>query len=272
MPQNGNIALAVRENIGLYMAARPHLRLREIAKTCDLSYSGLSKLMAAKSAVTALSTDTIDKLATGLNIPAAWLVISSGTEMANMSFTGAKAIDEWLIHWAKHLFLGDAGYKVMRDHYAEDYYTTGFDPSKFADAGYDLIKVHTMRRDGYETLGISAQDEYRANHLNDIGRFVINSAKIINTHHVIVTYESMAMTGHQRATDAGATCLEFTRSIKDIIQNVPVVGIQLQSNSVVAGTIGHITTISGAYRKDLDAALTRSIQMGMDAKMDELNE
>ena len=272
MPRNGNIAHAVRENLALYMKARPHLRLREIATFCDLSYSGLSKLMATNSVVTSLSTETVDKLSSGLNIPAAWLVASGGTEMANMSFTGAKRIDEWLVHWAKHLFLGDAGYKVMRDHYAEDYYTTGFDPSKFADAGYDLIKVHTMRRDGYETLGISAQDEYRANHLNDIGRFVINSAKIINTHHVIVTYESMAMTGHQRATDAGATCLEFTRSIKDIIQNVPVVEIQLQSNSVVAGTIGHITTISGAYRKDLDEGLARALQMGMDAKMDELNE
>jgi transcriptional regulator with XRE-family HTH domain len=272
MPRNGNIALAVRENLALYMAARPHLRLLEIAKSCDLSYSGLSKLMATKQVVHALSTETIDKLAAGLNIPAAWLVASGGTEMANMSFTGAKRIDEWLVHWAKHLFLGDAGYKVMRDHYAEDYYTTGFDPSKFADAGYDLIKVHTMRRDGYETLGISAQDEYRANHLNDIGRFVVNSAKIINTHHVIVTYESMAMTGHQRATDAGATCLEFTRSIREIIQNVPVVGIQLQSNTVVPGTIGHITTISGAYRKDLDKGLARALQMGMDAKMDEVDE
>lgn len=272
MPRTENIALAVRENLALYMAARPHLRLLEIAKACDLSYSGLSKLMATKQVVHALSTETIDKLAAGLNIPAAWLVASGGTEMANMSFTGAKRIDEWLVHWAKHLFLGDAGYKVMRDHYAEDYYTTGFDPSKFADAGYDLIKVHTMRRDGYETLGISAQDEYRANHLNDIGRFVVNSAKIINTHHVIVTYESMAMTGHQRATDAGATCLEFTRSIREIIQNVPVVEIQLQSNTVVPGTIGHITTISGAYRKDLDGGLARSLQMGMDAKMDEVDE
>ena len=252
MSQNSNTALAVRENIGLYMAARPHLRLREIAKSCDLSYSGLSKLMAAKSAVTALSTDTIDKLATGLNIPASWLVVSSGTEMANMSFTGTKVIDEFLIEWAKHLFLGDTGYTVMRDYYADDYYTTGFDPDQFAAAGYDLIRVHTMRRDGYETVGISAEDEYRANHLNSIGRFVINSAKIINTHHIIVTYESMSITGHQRVNDTGATCLELTRSIKEITQNVPVVPIQLQSNSVVAGTVGHITTISGSrkYKDD----------------------
>jgi hypothetical protein len=109
-------------------------------------------------------------------------------------------------------------------------------------------------------------------HRMSTGRFVVNSAKIINTHHVIVTYESMAMTGHQRATDAGATCLEFTRSIREIIQNVPVVGIQLQSNTVVPGTIGHITTISGAYRKDLDKGLARALQMGMDAKMDEVDE
>ena len=129
MPRNGNIAHAVRENLALYMKARPHLRLREIATFCDLSYSGLSKLMATNSVVTSLSTETVDKLSSGLNIPAAWLVASGGTEMANMSFTGAKRIDEWLVHWAKHLFLGDAGYKVMRDHYAEDYYTTGFDPS-----------------------------------------------------------------------------------------------------------------------------------------------
>jgi transcriptional regulator with XRE-family HTH domain len=241
MVQNGNIALAVRDNIATYMAARPNLRLREIAKTCDLSYSGLSKLMAAKSVVSALSTDTIDKLATGLNIPAAWLVVSSGTEMANMSFTGTKRIDEWLVLWAKNLFLGDAGYKVMRDHYADDYYTTGFDPSKFADAGYDLIKVHTMRRDGYETFGISAQDEYRVNHLNDIGRFVINSAKIISHHRVMLTYEAMRITGHQRATDAGAACLSFTHPVKEIIHNVPIVEIQLESNACISGPITRIT-------------------------------
>ena len=248
MPRNGNIAHTVRQNLALYMAARPHLRLLEIAKSCDLSYSGLSKLMATKQVVDALSTETIDKLAAGLNIPAAWLVVRGGTEMANMSVTGAKRIDEWLVHWAKHLFLGDAGYKVMRDHYAEDYYTTGFDPSKFADAGYDLIKVHTMRRDGYETLGISAEDEYRANDHANIGRFVINSAKIVDTRSTIVTYESLMLAGHQRATNTGATCLTFTHPIKEIIQNVPIVEIQLQSNYVVAGTIGHIATTSGRNR------------------------
>ena len=272
MPRTETIALAVRENLALYMAARPHLRMLEIAKLCDVSYSGLSKIMATKQVVDALSTETIDKLAAGLNIPAAWLVASGGTEMANMSFTGAKRIDEWLVHWAKHLFLGDAGYEVMREHYAEDYYTTGFDPSTFADAGYDLIKVHTMRRDGYETFGISAEDEYRANDHANIGRFVINSAKIVDTRSTIVTYESLVLAGHQRATDTGATCLTFTHPIKAIIQNVPIVEIQLQSNYVVAGTIGHTTTISGAYRKDLDEGLARALQMGMDAKMDEVDE
>lgn len=248
MPRDGNIALAVRENLALYMAARPHLRLREIAKACDLSYSGLSKLMATKCVVSALSTDTIDKLSAGLNIPAAWLVVSSGTEMANMRFTGAKRIDEFLVLWAKNLFLGDAGYEVMRDYYADDYYTSGFNATTFADAGYDLIKVRTMRRDGYETFGISAGDEYRANDHANVGQFVINSAKIIDTRSTIVTYESLVLTGHQRVTDTGAACLEFTHPIKEIIQNVPIVEIQLQSNTVVAGTMGHITTTSGRNR------------------------
>ena len=240
MSTNGNIALAVRENLTLYLAARPHLRLREIAETCNLSYSGLSKLMATKSIVSALSTDTIDKLSSGLNIPAAWLVVSSGTEMANLSFTGAKRIDEWLVLWAKHLFLGEAGFKVMRDYYAEDYLCIKQKPV----AGYDFVKVNTIRRDGYETFGISAQDEFRENHSLDVSLFVILSARIISKHRVILTYEShsklMTMGGRQSATNTGATCLCFSHPIKEIMQNVPVVPIQLTSNS---GARGPVTSV-----------------------------
>ena len=226
MPRNGNIALAVRENIALYMSARPKLRLRDIATTCDLSYSGLSKLMAAKSTVTALSTDTIDKLSFGLNIPAAWLVISSGTEMANMRFTGAKVIDEFLIDWAKNLFLGDAGYDRMRQHYTDDYYVTGFDSESLLNAGFNLITIASFKKNGYEIFGISAEDEYKINHTFKVTRFVINSAKII---------------GHKKLV---VTCLSFESTFQEMIKNVPSAPIRIRSNSAVAGRPGHKTIVS----------------------------
>ena len=247
MPLNGNIALAVRENLALYLAARPHLRLREIAETCNLSYSGLSKLMATKSTVSALSTDTIDKLAVGLNLPAAWLVVSSGTEMANLSYTGVKRIDEWLVLWAKQLFLGEAGYKVMRDYYAEDYLCIKQKPVD----GIDCVKVHTIRRDGYETFGVSAYDEFIHNSTADVSRFVINTAKIISQHRVIVTHEGISFTRmaekRQTSTASGATCLCFSHSIKEISQNVPVVPIQLVSNAGAKGTVTRSHTVSSNY-------------------------
>ena len=244
MPQNGNIALAVRENIGLYMAARPHLRLREIAKTCDLSYSGLSKLMAAKSAVTALSTDTIDKLSAGLNIPAAWLVISAGTEMANMHFTGAKVVDEFLLFWAKNLFLGDIGYKKMKDFYSDDYYTTGFDPEGMRELGHKLITVTTVKKDGYETFGICAEQEYTINKENNVQRFVINAAKIIGPNAVVVSHETMHINGHDRTTNSGAACLIFESNFKAMTHNIPAAEIKITSNSVIPGTLGRRSVIS----------------------------
>jgi transcriptional regulator with XRE-family HTH domain len=248
MPRNGNIALAVRENIALYMSARPKLRLRDIAKTCDLSYSGLSKLMAAKSTVTALSTDTIDKLASGLNIPAAWLVISSGTEMANMSFTGAKVIDEFLIQWAKNLFLGDVGYEKMKHYYADDYYTTGFDSTKMRDLGYELLSVATVKKDGYEIFGLSAKDEYAINKMTNVQRFVINAAKIISPYKVVVAHEIMSIEGHNRSTGSGAACIEFESKFKSMISNVPAEEIKIKSNSVIPGTLGCSTIIWGSEK------------------------
>lgn len=248
MPRNGNIALAVRENIALYMSARPKLRLRDIATTCDLSYSGLSKLMAAKSTVTALSTDTIDKLASGLNIPAAWLVISSGTEMANMRFTGAKVIDEFLINWAKNLFVGDAGYDQMRQHYTDDYYATGFNPESMRDAGFNLITIASFKKNGYEIFGISAEDEYKINHTFKVTRFVINSAKIISHKKLVVTYESLQIEGHTRESQTGATCLSFESTFQEMIKNVPSAPIRIRSNSVVSGKTGHKMIVSSIVK------------------------
>ena len=246
MPRNGNIALAVRDNIATYMAARPNLRLREIAKTCDLSYSGLSKLMAAKSTVTALSTDTIDKLSAGLNIPAAWLVLSSGTEMANMQFTGAKIIDEFLIKWAKNLFLGDAGYENMRDHYTDSYYATTSNPAAMREAGYEVRQIRSLRKDGFDIFGIGAEDEFHINHSNVVHRFVINSAKIIGSKRLAVTYESLSIIdtdGHSRRTDTGSTCLAFESSFQSMIKNVPAAPIRISSNSMVGGRAGHSTLV-----------------------------
>ena len=237
MPVNGNIAAAVRDNIHLYLAARPNLRLREIAESCDLSYSGLSKLMATSSAVTSLSTETIDKLANGPNLPTTWLVASSGSEMAKMQYTGAKRLDEWIVHWAKHLFLGEAGYKIMRDHYAPDYYTTGFDPK--CVTSYETKAIYTKRRDGFEMLGMGAEDEFRANHSTGPDRFFVKSARIVPTHHLAVTYESMTIVGKTRHSDSGACCLAFTKSIQEIIQNVPPVDIVLQYNNTIKHAMHH---------------------------------
>ena len=246
MPRNGNIALAVRENIALYMSARPKLRLRDIATTCDLSYSGLSKLMAAKSTVTALSTDTIDKLASGLNIPSAWLVISSGTEMANMRFTGAKAIDEFLILWAKNLFLGEVGLKKMQQYYSDSYYTTGFDLAFVADHGFETITVASRKRDGYEIFGITVEDEYAINARTNVQRFVINAAKIISPHRVVVSHETMSIEGHSRSSNNGTACLEFESNMKSMVNNIPAAEIKLKSNSVQAGSLGRTTEVAGS--------------------------
>ena len=246
MAKNGNIALAVRDNIATYMAARPNLRLREIAKTCDLSYSGLSKLMAAKSTVSALSTDTIDKLAAGLNIPAAWLVLSSGTEMANMKFTGAKIIDGFLIKWAKNLFLGDVGYENMRDHYADSYYATTHSPVAMREAGYEVREIRSFRKNGFEIFGINAKDEFHINHKNTVHRFVINTAKIIGSKRLVVTYEALSILdtdGHSRRTDTGSTCLGFESPFQSMIKNVPAAPIRITSNSMVGGRAGHSTLV-----------------------------
>lgn len=248
MAKNGNIALAVRDNIATYMAARPNLRLREIAKTCDLSYSGLSKLMAAKSTVTALSTDTIDKLAAGLNIPAAWLVLSSGTEMANMKFTGAKIIDGFLIKWAKNLFLGDVGYENMRDHYADSYYATTHSPVAMREAGYEVRQIRSLRKNGFDIFGIGAKDEFEINHNFSVHRFVINTAKIIGSKRLVVTYESLSIDGYTRRTDTGATCLGFESPFQSMIKNVPAAPIRLTSNATVGGRAGHSTLVHSDTR------------------------
>ena len=250
MPRNGNIAVAVRDNIATYMAARPSLRLREIAKICDLSYSGLSKLMAAKSTVTALSTDTIDKLSAGLNIPAAWLVLSSGTEMANMSFTGAKIIDAFLIKWAKNLFLGDVGYETMRDYYADSYYVTTSNPIGMREAGVEVREVRSLRKDGFEIFGIGAEDEFRMNAGFSVHRFVINTAKIIGSKRLVVTCETLSLDGHNRRTDSGSTCLGFESPFQSMIKNVPAAPIRLTSNSIVGFGAGH-STIARSQTRDL---------------------
>jgi transcriptional regulator with XRE-family HTH domain len=244
MPRNGNIALAVRENIALYMAARPKLKLRDIATTCDLSYSGLSKLMAAKSTVTALSTDTIDKLASGLNIPPAWLVISSGTEMANMRFTGAKAIDEFLILWAKSLFLGAVGYKMMQHHYADDYYCTASNKTKLRENGYEVFPVATLKKDGYDLLGISAQTEYAVNEVTNVQRFVIKNAKVISPHRVIIVHHVISREDGQRVTGSSASCLEFESDFKAMTSNVPAAAIKLKSNTAISARLARTSEVS----------------------------
>tara|TARA_R110000824_G_scaffold137611_1_gene301821 strand:- start:507 stop:1244 length:738 start_codon:yes stop_codon:yes gene_type:complete len=243
MPRNGNIALAVRENIALYMSARPKLRLRDIAKTCDLSYSGLSKLMAAKSTVTALSTDTIDKLASGLNIPSAWLVVSSGTEMASMSFTGAKVIDEFLIFWAKNLFLGEIGYEKMKHHYADDYYCTVHSKEKFIANGHKVFNVANQKKDGYEIFGISAKTESIINNVTNVSRFVIQRANVISPHRVIISHNTITLDGVDRILGSSAACLEFESDFKSMTINVPASEIKLLSNSAIRGSVEHSTKI-----------------------------
>lgn len=209
-------AMAVRENIESYILNN-QTSLKEVARKCGIGYSTLHRFMANPDAN--ISSDTIDKIAFGLALTPAWIVDSKPTEVDDVSLTPVAAINDLLLLWGKSLYAGQAGYEQMRPYLSDDYVCTGFDPRENAFENLELVKVTTKRKDGHDSWGVRAKDEWTVNFsVAEKTQFHPVSAKIIGPRALLVSTVCFAYREHGYTRFESASVLELGQNIMDIVE------------------------------------------------------
>ena len=210
------VAEAVRENLESYVMSH-QTSLKEVARKCEIGYSGLHRFMANDQAN--ISSDTIDKIAMGLGLSPAWIVDSKPTVMDDVSLTTVAAINDLLVLWGKALYAGRAGYERMRPYFADDYICTGFaDDSCHVMMLADLIELTTKKKDGWHSQGVNAEVEYKLNYtVSQKTLFQPVNALITDQRTILVSHVSYHHFPEGYSRVEGASLLRIGQDVRDIV-------------------------------------------------------